>query len=230
MSVSNKSYSKRRQSVRRDRSRRSLKGRPWVGKPSILENQTVHRRNKKAAWRTDPVSDGFSNLKNAATGWGADDHGGEWRSRFLEGGFFIAAGLSDVIKNGMDHLLCLVKGGREAVESVNIPPLGSILPDKNEPLYPDRVEPDLEPGYDEERNSEWLLNSEEIPVDEDLASQSELQQFSEEPLMPDSKELRESFEWSKMDSQDQEEFGLGDEELEDQAGALRSMFSNRNSE
>jgi hypothetical protein len=226
---SNKSYSKRKQPQRRDQLKRAVKGRRWAGKASILENQNVHRRNKKTGWSPIATQKEQANSRVDA-GWGGESQSGEWRARFLEGGFIIAAGLSDVVKNGMDHLLGLMRGGRDAVENVSIPPINFKLSNENDSLASDRVEPELEPGYDEGQNGEWLLDSEKIQPDQIAADLAQLQQLPDEPSIPAAELIRDSFEWSKMDSQDQEEFGLGEEELDDQAGALRSLFSNRDSE
>ena len=229
MLVSNMNNSKRKPSARRVQTRRGIKGRHWAGKPSILENQNVSRRTRKTPLVVDAPQKEHTHIGNT-NGWGTEYQSGEWRDRFLEGGFFLAAGLSSVVKNGVDHVVSWVKGGREAVESVAIPQIKFGLPDKNESLSPDRVEPELEPGYDEGQNGEWLLDSEKIQPDQIAADLAQLQQLPDEPSIPAAELIRDSFEWSKMDSQDQEEFGLGEEELDDQAGALRSLFSNRDSE
>jgi hypothetical protein len=218
---SNRNNPKRKYSVRCDQGRRGVQGRRWAGKASVLDNQKVQKR-KKASWgATGPVSEDKASLRGAAN-WGTEDHSGEWRSRFLEGGFFLAAGLSNVVKNGVDHLVGWVKGGCEAVENVSIPPLGLGLSDDIESLTSDRVEPDLESGYDEAQGADWLLNHEETQIDDSLTSPDDAM------LSPDHDILRDNIEWSKMHSQDQEESGLEEDELYDQAGALRSMFSNRN--
>ncbi|MBF0455007.1 MAG: hypothetical protein HQL72_09380 [Magnetococcales bacterium] len=217
--------------MRRVQSQRGNKGRRWAGKPSILEHQNVSRRIRKPTWNSRAVPDEISQNRGAM-GWEHDPQGGEWRARFLEGGFFIAAGLSSVVKNGMDHLFGLVKEGREVIENAAIPPLRVGFSEKNETLSQDRVEPALEAGYDagydEGMQVDWLTEpEEELPSGESQLALADLPPFSSEQSLPESDILRHSIEWSKMDSQDQEEFGLDEGELEDQAGRLRSMFSNR---
>jgi hypothetical protein len=229
MLVSNKNQSNRKMSARRDRNNRGVKGRQWGGKPSILDNQNVSRRNKKSSWGAKSLSNNQAGGR-IDPGWGGDPHGGEWRTRFLEGSFVIAAGISNVVKNGVDQLTDWVKGGRQAVENVSIPPLKFAQPDQNDSLSPDRVEPEMEPGYDGGGVEVWQQDPGEDQIDENLMLPEDFQPLSDQKPVTASDLLRDNFEWSKMDSQDQEELGLDEEELVDQAGALRSMFSNRNSD
>jgi hypothetical protein len=211
---------------KRKRGQLSSKGRQWAGKPSILENQHVQRRNKKNGWKGGSHTEHQSSLRNASN-WGSEPKGGEWRTRFLEGGFVIAAGLSDVIKNGVGYLFSLVGGDqREIDDATNMP--GKInLFDENGSISSDRVEPEVEPGYDTDQNGEWLRNSAETQTDISLVSPGEFLPLSVEQPLSNSDLLWDNIESSKMNSQDQQEVGLGDDELEDQAGALRSMFLNR---
>jgi hypothetical protein len=222
MLVSNKNQSKRK------RTRLGNRGRSWAGKPSILENQQVQRRNKKAPWGGNKVSEPKPHLRSGGN-WGMESHGGEWRTRFLEGGFVVASGLSNVIKNGVDHLFNWVKGGQEVVENIVSQPLKSNFFDESGDISADRVEPELEPGYDMDQNNDWLQKSEETQIGVSQVTPGEFLPFANEQQGANSN-TRDDIEWSKMDSQDQEEFGLDQGELEDQAGALRSMFSNRNSD
>ena len=215
--------------MRRSQSQRGLKGRRWDGKPSILDNQHVNRRKKKPIWMSNPLPEKKRQNVEYVPGLGSEAYSGEWRARLLDGGFFLAAGLSNVVKNGVDHLVSWVRGGREVVENVQIPQIKLDFLAGEESNQHDRVEPELEPRYDTDENAEWLLeiaasheNSQESPVD--MVQEPDAKPVTVSDL------LRNNFEWSKMDSQDQEEVGLEDEILEDQAGALRSMFSNRQSD
>ncbi|MBF0357391.1 MAG: hypothetical protein HQL70_02215 [Magnetococcales bacterium] len=220
MLVSNKQRSKRKQSKLNSR------GRQWAGKPSILENQHVQRRNKKSGWSGGSHTEFKSGMRSASS-WGSEPKGGEWRTRFLEGGFVIAAGLSDVIKNGVGYLFSLVGVGQRGDDDSVVMPGKINLFDENGSILSDRVEPELEPGYDTDQNREWLQSSAEAQTDTTLVSPGEFLPLSVEQPLSNSDLLWDNIEWSKMNSQDQQEIGLGEDELEDQAGALRSMFSNR---
>ncbi len=228
MQASNKNHGKRRFSVRGDRSRHGAKGRPWAGKPSVLANQNVKRRNKKVVFKGGGVNDTRARLKGASS-WMPESQGGEWRSRFLEGGFFLAAGLSNVVKNGVDHLTGWVKGGREAVENVSIPPLKFGQGDERESHDVDRVEPEMADACESENHyEEWSANPSEVVAEAGMELHDRLEDCIQPSDVTDVDPLRDNIEWHKMHSQEEEEFGLGADELEDQAGALRNMFSNRN--
>ncbi|MBF0382875.1 MAG: hypothetical protein HQL69_17780 [Magnetococcales bacterium] len=222
MFVSIKNHSKRK------RNRLENRGRSWAGKPSILKNQQVNRRNKKAVWSGAKAAEPKSNLRSGDS-WGTQSYGGEWRTRFLEGGFVVASGLSNMIKSGIDNIFNWFQGGRQAVENAVSQPLRSNFFDDGGDISADRVEPELDPGYDVTQSGYWQQDLEETHIVESHVTPGEFLPLANEQQAASSANFRDSIEWNKMDSQDQEESGLDQGELEDQAGALRSMFSNHNS-
>ncbi|MBF0447234.1 MAG: hypothetical protein HQL67_03440 [Magnetococcales bacterium] len=236
MLISNKNYPKRKQANRGAQAQRGLRGRPWAGKPSILENQNVCRRDRKSTLAANPSVQNRPRQAKPDQWGGVDPNNSEWRTRFLEGGFVIAAGLSDLVRNTMTHMVELVRGGREVIENVSQAQSKMSPSEKNGLFSSSRVEPDLGAGFLEPQSSEWstALESGEYS---DFSSMNRgftgfgIDQPEFEELLPNHPDkIRHTIEWSKMDSQDQEEVGLEEDELYDQAGALRSMFSNRSPE
>lgn len=226
MLVSGKNYPKKKLPTRRDDGRRNVKGRRWAGKPSILENQNVSRRHKKNVW-SDRLNQNASARDKQAADWGLDDQSGEWRTRFLEGGFILASGLSNVVRNGMDYLSDWVKGGRETEEQVAIPPLEFGQEGQERVFLPERVEPEVESEYNEGVEVTWPSGRSDVVLTQEVCGEydREIPSDAERAVSPPD-QLRDNIEWNKINAQDQEELGLGPDELEDQAGALRSMFSN----
>lgn len=196
------------------------------GRPSVLSNQRVLRRSRKLSdGRLETVRADRMQVAKEMTRrrFGASSH--PFGVRLLEGGVFLAAGISLIVKNGIGHIAGWIRDGREMVSGSDAALGYAWAGEENEEGIWD--------GDDGKENSQyatesgWGSDHPESNASDSLVAGSDL--YNKEPdlgfsLVPEAS-LREEVEIKKVNRLDAEEDGLPAEELDDQAGALRAMFS-----
>ncbi|MBF0428170.1 MAG: hypothetical protein HQL94_04545 [Magnetococcales bacterium] len=174
------------------------------GRPSVLAQQKVERRVRKKTQesvceeRTPCVREV---PRRRAVALSVHPLG----MRLLEGGVVLAAGISLIVKNGISHLAGWIRDGRERVSGSDEEKYASWEEDVGE-----ESEEGIWEGGDVERTGNGVTKS--LRVAENLSML---------PPLP----LREEVEFNKVQLLDAEEDGLPEEELDDQAGALRARLS-----
>lgn len=205
------SWSKPKSSARRISALSKNEGRRRPVKPSVLDNQRVQPRvrNKLVSKKTESNTPRlFSRRSGAAYQYFARGA--------LEKAFLLLAGLSIVIKSGLDFLVDLLLSGRELFVRMKS---DDYTFDEEEMPEGDRLEPEMDPELDLGADSVLEPNI-------DLGTYFENEKSEEDVNWDSRSEVpREDIERSKMTVLENEEEDLPDELLEDQAGALRSLFS-----
>ncbi len=191
------------------------------GRPSVLANQKVQKRSrlKKTELHVEGVRvDSYPTARELNKRRPGNAH--PLGVRLLEEGVVLAANLSLIIKNSITHIAGWMREGREVDQDI----------DANDMHYAWEGEEEREEGI-------WDGDVEEddIPVEPLLVSHVESSaprdgaNFDTEPeiklSMRSDSPLRDEVELNKVNRLDAEEDGLPVEELDDQAGALRAMFS-----
>ncbi|MBF0271349.1 MAG: hypothetical protein HQL98_04605 [Magnetococcales bacterium] len=207
---------KRKQSVRGNGYDRSTERSERPGRPSILANQNIQPKKGNrlqeihlAASRVER-SQGRDAVRRRPVVTSPSQPIGV---RLFEEGVVIAAGLSLIVKNGISHIAGWIRDGRELVS-----------------------------GYGQSRSQPWDREMVEEPEEEIWRDDAQTMQGgalrligrpAEDDSLPDESEslcdatespLRQEVERNKVQSLDAEEQGLSEEQLEDQAGALRARL------
>ncbi|MBF0128073.1 MAG: hypothetical protein HQM02_12800 [Magnetococcales bacterium] len=183
-------------------------------RPSVLDKQKIDRRSRGKCQDSRPESrmDPPLSAKDAIRRRYANAHPLAV-SRLLEGGVVLAAGLSLIVKNGISNIAGWIREGREMVS-------GSEAEMRYEwrNAHGEELEEGIWDGDEGQESSHRVHN----PDLEHVAAPPEV----DDPMvLPSASTLRVEKELNKVSLLDAEEDGLPTEELEDQAGALRAMFS-----
>ncbi|MBF0189950.1 MAG: hypothetical protein HQL99_02245 [Magnetococcales bacterium] len=134
--------------------------------------------------------------------------------RLFEEGVVIAAGLSLIVKNGISHIAGWIRDGRELVsgygQSRPRPWEREMVEESEEEIWRDE-------GQTPQGGGLRLIGR---PLEDDFRTEESesLGDHTESPL-------RHEVERNKIHSLDAEEEGLSEEQLEDQAGALRARLN-----
>ncbi|MBF0340125.1 MAG: hypothetical protein HQL95_04075 [Magnetococcales bacterium] len=188
------------------------------GRSSVLANQKIEPRTRgrlqeirmEIPRERSPASREPVVRRRAASTGNAHPLG----VRLLEGGVVLAAGLSMFVKNGIGQITGWIREGRDLVSGVG----GSgSRPWEREEVEEQEREEGIWHGEEESDNSAHLRV---IGRPEGLTGLEEghVSPIQESPL-------RAEVERTKVQRLDAEEEGLPDEQLEDQAGALRARVT-----
>ncbi|MEO5333753.1 MAG: hypothetical protein H7839_17210 [Magnetococcus sp. YQC-5] len=201
-------------------------------RPSVLANQKVQKRlrGKTELRVVQAPEQTVDNLRNERTPTVNKEITRRRSSatfshplgvRLLEGGVVLAAGLSLIIKNGISQIAGWIREGRDIVKGSDT----DIRYAWHDDAHHEENEEGIWDGHDCEEESNVATQSacdQNSSVNPDhspqlLAQESDLDQT----LSP----LRKEVEFIKVQMLDAEENGIPDEELDDQAGALRARIS-----
>ncbi|MBF0627677.1 MAG: hypothetical protein HQL91_05580 [Magnetococcales bacterium] len=184
-----------------------------AARPSILDNQKVERRTRGRLQELRPETprtERAVNVRDHAPRRAGSAH--PFGVRLLEEGVVLAAGLSLILRNGIGQIAGWIRDSRDRVMS-----LGSEFPPWHEtPLEP--LEEELWQEEEKPRKREVVRLNDAIEDLEPLQEEETLDPIEQAPL-------RLEVERNKVYRLDAEEEGLPDEQLEDQAGALRARLS-----
>ncbi|GAB0057778.1 hypothetical protein SIID45300_02110 [Candidatus Magnetaquicoccaceae bacterium FCR-1] len=193
-----------------------------AGRPSILDNQKIEPRQRvrlheirqegaRIEQRAQQQAARETQKRRSALAASAGEH--PFGVRLLEGGIVLAAGITLMFRNGMDHVADWIRDGRDMMVG----------------LTRRRPRPwELEETLEEQEESVWHRDD----GDEHGGSVRLIGQTGHDPSLDAISEtagvqspLRPEVERTKVQRLDAEEEGLPDDHLEDQIGALRARLS-----
>ncbi|MBF0369765.1 MAG: hypothetical protein HQL52_09940 [Magnetococcales bacterium] len=184
-------------------------GRRRSVKSGLLENQKIAKRVRKTPLATAKAPRTTTNTKEAPPAarraaaprpTTAPTSRFPW-NRVLEGGFFVVAGLAMGVQKIFSILGGWLRGGYEEIEDLWKSRGNTSIEESGE-----RMEPELE-----------MAEAERLEPDLGMEEEEEWEGGFEP--------LKEDIESAKMAVLDEEEVGLPQEELEDQAARLRAMLT-----